>query len=185
MKPRGGSHWRLDHGRIFCPGPRREHASMLRSGTVVRCLLLLACALALGGCGKSRDQPQAKAGATPAGEVRSLDTRPFPREYPVDDKVFEVHQPQLESWDGRTLKGRFALSVKTGTRDLPDGKKQELRDYGVVWFAATTQVDTGARMVVLSDVSFERLSFPNALGREAEYLNTVRSIPGRGASWSM
>jgi hypothetical protein len=55
----------------------------------------------------------------------------------------------------------------------------------VVWFAATTQVDTGARMVVLSDVRFERLSFPNALGREAGYLKSVRSIPGRGATWSM
>jgi hypothetical protein len=158
---------------------------MLRGATVFRCLLLLACALALGGCGRSRDQEQSRAGATPAGEKRSLDARPFPRQYPVEDQVFEVHQPQLESWDGRALKGRFALSVKTGTRELPDGNKQELRDYGVVWFAATTQVDTGARMVVLSDVQFERLSFPNALGREAGYLKSVRSIPGRGATWSM
>ncbi len=158
---------------------------MVRTGSLVRCLWLLACALALGGCDKARQAAGQKAAATPAGEVRSLDTRPFPRQFPVDGKVFEVHQPQLESWDGRTLKGRFALSVKTGTRDLPDGKKQDLRDFGVVWFAATTNVDTGARMVVLSDVQFERLSFPNALGREAEYLRTVRAIPGRGATWSM
>ena len=159
---------------------------MIRSGPGLACLALLSCALALGGCERAREQGAGPAKATAqVGAPRALDSRPFPRQYPVGDRVFEVHQPQLESWDGRNLNGRFALSVKTGTRDLPSGKKEELRDFGVAWFSATTQVDTGARMVVLSDVLFERLSFPNAIAREAEYLNTVRAIPGRGATWTM
>jgi len=148
------------------------------------CLLLLACVFALAACERER-APKPAAAAAAAQPPRSLDTRAFPRSYTVEDKVYDVHQPQLESWDGRTLKGRFALSVKTGERTLPDGKKEDLRDFGVVWFSATTQVDTGARMVVLTDVQFERVSFPNALGREAEYLKVVRAIPGRGATWTM
>jgi len=156
------------------------------AGSGFRCLVLLVCALALGGCDRVRAPGAAAPSASSeAGAPRSLDARPFPRAYPVDGKVFEVHQPQLESWDGRTLKGRFVLSVKTGTRKLPDGKTQELRDFGVVWFHATTQIDTGTRMVVLTDAVFERVSFPTALGQEADYLGVVRAIPGRGATWTM
>jgi hypothetical protein len=146
------------------------------------CVLLLACVLVPAGCERAK---QASAPAAKATAPRTVDERPFPRTYPVDGKVFEVHQPQLDSWDGRTLKGRFVLSVKTGTRKGADGKPEELRDFGVVWFSATTQVDTAARTVVLSDVVFERDSFPTARAREAEYLQTARSIPGRGATWTM
>jgi hypothetical protein len=161
-------------------------APMMRARSAIGCLALLLCALALGGCDKARAPAGTAATGTPdAGGPRTLDARPFPRAYPVDGKVFEVHQPQLDTWDGRTLKGHFALSVKTGTRQLPDGRKEDQRDFGVVWFSATTQIDTGTRMVVLTDPVFERVSFPNALGQEADYLATVRAIPGRGATWTM
>jgi hypothetical protein len=168
------------------PAARAEHRRMIRGSAGLRCLLLLACAIALGACERGRAPAAAPAAVGSGAEAtRSLDTRAFPRSYTVDGKDYEVHQPQLETWDGRTLKGRFALSVKKGSRTLPDGKKEDLRDFGVVWFSATTQIDTGARMVVLTDVVFERVSFPNALGQEAEYLKVVRAIPGRGATWSM
>src|SRR4051812_25853073 len=127
---------------FFAPWGGESMAPMMRARSVVGCLALLLCALALGGCDKTHAPSGSTSSASSdAGAPRSLDARPFPRAYPVDGKVFEVHQPQLDSWDGRTLKGHFALSVKTGARELPNGQKEDQRDFGVAWFAATTQID--------------------------------------------
>jgi hypothetical protein len=146
----------------------------------------LACLLLVAACDRPQP-PAAKPGtaALASATQRSVDERPFPRSYEVGGKVYEVHQPQLESWDGRTLKGRFALAVKTGTRKLPDGKQEAARDFGVVWFTTTTQIDKGAGEVLLSDMRFDRANFPNAHAREADYLQVVRAIPGRGATWTL
>src|SRR5688572_24841512 len=104
----------------------------------------------------------------------SIDARPFPREFTVQGTTFNVHQPQFDSWEGNQLKGRFAMSVKTGTRSGPDGKAQDTSDYGVVQFQARTQVDKEARAVVLSDIQLPSASFPTATGKQAQYLELAR-----------
>ncbi len=104
----------------------------------------------------------------------AIDARPFPRDFTVRGTQFSVHQPQFESWQGNLLKGRFAMSVKTGTHTGPDGKAQDTTDYGVVQFQARTQVDKEARAVVLSDIELPGASFPTATAKQAEYLQLAR-----------
>src|SRR5262245_31826001 len=104
----------------------------------------------------------------------NIDARPFPREFTVRGTTFSVHQPQYESWEGNQLKGRFVMSVKTGTHSGPDGKPQDMTDYGVVNFQARTQVDKEARAVVLTDLSLPSAAFPTATDKQAQYLELGR-----------
>ncbi|MDI9237646.1 hypothetical protein QLQ15_01830 [Lysobacter sp. LF1] len=104
----------------------------------------------------------------------NIDARPFPREFTVRGTTFSVHQPQYESWEGNQLKGSFVMSVKSGTRSGPDGKPQDMTDYGVVHFQARTQVDKEARAVVLTDLSLPSASFPTATDKQAQYLELAR-----------
>lgn len=112
--------------------------------------------------------------ADTAASQPSIDARPFPREFTVRATTFNVHQPQFDSWEGNQLKGRFAMSVKTGTRSGPDGKAQDTSDYGVVQFQARTDVDKDARAVVLSDIQLPSASFPTATAKQAQYLELAR-----------
>lgn len=112
--------------------------------------------------------------AQSATAATAIDARPFPRDFTVRGTSFSVHQPQFESWAGNQLKGRFAMSVKTGTHTGPDGKAQDTTDYGVVQFQARTQVDKEARAVVLSDIQLPAASFPTATAKQAEYLELAR-----------
>ena len=96
----------------------------------------------------------------PAASQANIDARPFPREFTVQGTSFNVHQPQFDSWEGNQLKGRFAMSVKTGTHSGTDGKAQDTHDYGVVQFQARTEVDKEARAVVLTDLQLPSASFP-------------------------
>lgn len=115
----------------------------------------------------------AQAASTAASDVR-IDARPFPRDFTVRGTAFSVHQPQFDSWQGNQLKGRFAMSVKTGTRSGPDGKSQDTSDYGVVQFQARTQVDKEARAVVLTELQLTGASFPTASDKQARYLELAR-----------
>lgn len=112
--------------------------------------------------------------ATKDAPAAPIDARPFPREFTVRGTTFSVHQPQYESWEGNQLKGRFVMSVKTGTRSGPDGKAQDTSDYGVVQFQARTQVDKEARAVVLTDLQLPAASFPTATDKQANYLELAR-----------
>jgi hypothetical protein len=115
--------------------------------------------------------------ADPAASQVGIDARPFPREFTVRGTTFNVHQPQFDSWEGNRLKGRFAMSVRTGTRSGPDGKAQKAQDtsdFGVVQFQARTQVDKDARAVVLSDIELPGASFPTDTAKQAQYLELAR-----------
>src|SRR4051812_8271386 len=53
-----------------------------------------------------------------------------------------VNQPQLDSWEGLTLKGRIAVEI------TPKGAQAAVP--GAVWFEATTSVSMEKRTVLLS-----------------------------------
>jgi len=115
----------------------------------------------------------------------AIDARPFPRQYSTSNTPFTVYQPQMDSWEGDRLKGRFAMSVKTGTHTGADGKTADSLDYGVVWFTARTEVDKEAREVVLRDATFDRAGFPTSISRQDEYLALVRSVVREGATFTI
>ncbi|MFD1041286.1 hypothetical protein [Pseudoxanthomonas kaohsiungensis] len=121
----------------------------------------------------------------PCAAPTSIDARPFPRQYSASGTPFTVYQPQMESWEGNRLRGRFAVSVKTGVETGADGKTVDSLDYGVVWFSALTEVDKQAREVVLRNPSFERASFPTAISSQDRYLGLVRSLVREGATFTI
>ncbi|PTN54640.1 hypothetical protein [Stenotrophomonas panacihumi] len=114
--------------------------------------------------------------APPKPAAPSIDSRPFPRQFTVQGTQFSVHEPQYDSWQDDRLKGRFVMSVKNGTHAGPDGKPQDVLDYGVVSFTARTQIDKAARAVVLTDIVFDSARFPTAGAQQARYLELARSV---------
>ncbi|MBO9718517.1 MAG: hypothetical protein J7507_17425 [Pseudoxanthomonas sp.] len=120
-----------------------------------------------------------------AATPTAIDARPFPRQYSASGTPFTVYQPQMDSWEGDRLKGRFVMSVKNGVETGPDGKTVDSLDYGVVWFSAATEVDKEAREVLLREVSFDRASFPTAMDRQERYLGMARSVVRKGATFTI
>jgi hypothetical protein len=96
--------------------------------------------------------------------------RPWPREFVGDGHVVTVYQPQIEKWEGNTIEARAAVSVETAASPQ--------QHFGVVWFAALTQVDRENRLVALDQVKIARVSFPGAPERAGEYEATMsRHLP--------
>jgi hypothetical protein len=96
-------------------------------------------------------------GLQPAARAQS----PAPGQIPVDswphavmaggDKL-TVYEPQVESWQGNTLRARSAVAVETPALPKPT--------YGVVYYSARTEVDKAAGMVTLNDFRVTRAQFP-------------------------
>lgn len=109
---------------------------------------------------------------------KTVDARAWPRTYQVDGVEFSLYQPQIDSWTGNVLRGRQVMAVKTGEAKGADGQPAVEQSYGVLWLSARTETDKDAREVVLSDITVERASFPNAADRQAAYLAAARkAIP--------
>ncbi len=86
---------------------------------------------------------------------------PWPRTTAHGDETISMYQPQLESWDGDTLRAYAALAVLS--------KTDKTAKYGVVWFTAQTEVDKVNRQVTLEDFQITKVKFPTMESREAEY----------------
>jgi hypothetical protein len=79
-----------------------------------------------------------------------------------------IYQPQLESWDHKTLKANSAVSVQSeNSRDAT---------FGVVNFTARTHVDRAEREVLLENVQVTSAKFPSASQKADQYLAAFRSI---------
>ena len=73
--------------------------------------LLVACGLA-SAHGPDALVPAAAAQTAVAGaDELKIDVRPFPREFTIDGTTFQIHQPQLDSWQGDQLRAHAAMSV--------------------------------------------------------------------------
>ncbi|MGH6911576.1 MAG: hypothetical protein ACREEG_15415, partial [Phenylobacterium sp.] len=108
----------------------------------------------------------------PAG--KTIDARPWPREYAVDGVSFSIYRPQIDSWNANRLEARSVMAVKTGETKDPSGKSIVQQEYGVLWLSARTETDKEAREVTLDNIVVEKANFPTAKDKEASYLALAR-----------
>ncbi len=143
------------------------HRYLIRTGFIAAVVFAIGIFPGLVAQPAKSDAPQA---------TKSVDDRPYPRKYSVNGNEVTIHQPQLDSWQGNVLKGRAAVSIKTGETTDKDGKTHDQIVYGVVWFSARTEIDKEARDVLLDDLVLERASFPTDAANQDKYLGLVRQI---------
>ncbi|MGH8173659.1 MAG: hypothetical protein ACREPX_10945, partial [Rhodanobacteraceae bacterium] len=124
--------------------------------------------------------PSAPANPAAAGTALAANPRPWPRAFNEGGKQIVIHQPQLESWVGTSLKARAAVAVKTGTKNDQDGKPHDVMSYGVVWFTARTDTDKVERSVTLSDITVDKVGFPTDKAHEAQYTEALKTIAAHG-----
>jgi hypothetical protein len=91
----------------------------------------------------------------------------WPRVVPSGEDTFTVYQPQLESWEGNQLQGRFAISVLA-----PGGRDSA---FGVATFSARTSVDKPNRTVYLENITFTSVKFPTQPDRAALYRSEMQT----------
>ena len=115
--------------------------------------------------------PAAPGSATKAGPVAPpAPGDPWPRTITYQGATISIFQPQPESWTGNLLKAYAAVRVQT------PGKKDV--DYGVIWFAARTEVDKVNRLVTLEDVSISKQSFPTLANNGSAYASAfLQDLP--------
>ena len=92
----------------------------------------------------------------------------WPRQFQSGTTAFTVYQPQVESWQWRTLAGRVAVSVK----DAASPQEQ----FGVVWFTAQTNVNRAGNLVTLDDITLTKANFPASPDKADQYLQALRSV---------
>jgi len=99
------------------------------------------------------------------------DDQAWPREFQSASTTFTVYQPQIESWKGRDLSGRAAVSVK----DAISPEEQ----FGVIWFTANTNVNRTENLVTLDDITITRANFPATPDKADQYLQALRGSAPR------
>ncbi len=91
---------------------------------------------------------------------------PWPRTVSAQGVTATIYQPQVEFWNGNTLKVRSALSATfAGVQET---------EYGVLSLTAHTQVDKEGRAVRLTDVENLSVSLPGAPSREGAFMAALR-----------
>jgi hypothetical protein len=77
-----------------------------------------------------------------------------------------IYQPQVESWDGKTLAARSAVAVQSASQPQPV--------YGVVNLSAATLVNNTDRTVRLENIQVVNGDFPSAPAKAQEYVNALK-----------
>ena len=117
------------------------------------------------GTGRARPQPPARGAAAPADEAG------WPRSFTATGVAFEVHEPQVQRWDGAVLVADAAVVAH------PDGQRQPVP--GIVRMTARTVVDKAAGTVAVEDLTLTDASFPTARDREPAWLALLRNFAPR------
>jgi hypothetical protein len=110
------------------------------------------------------------ASATPAGPPLGGD--PWPRKTTFQGAKISIYQPQLQSWTGNVLDAYAAVTIKTPGSNATN--------YGVIWFAARTEIDKVNRVVTLANFSLTKQNFPTLAANGAAYSGAFRG----GTAWS-
>ena len=95
----------------------------------------------------------------------------WPRSFAATGVAFEVHEPQVQRWDGAVLVADAAVVAH------PDGQRQPVP--GVVRMTARTVVDKAAGTVAVDDLTLTDASFPAARDREPAWLALLRNFAPR------
>src|ERR1700722_14940633 len=95
--------------------------------------------LAVGGCKSASSSAPVQSG--PVIYVPS--DLQWPHFYATNGYEFAVYQPQVSSWPGNKMEGRFVVAIRAS------GTTEET--YGVAFFKARTDIDKVNRLVTLED----------------------------------
>lgn len=93
--------------------------------------------------------------------------RGWPRTFASGATLFSVYQPQIERWKDNRFEARAAVAVTTGQSKQPA--------YGVIWFAARTEIDKLNRLVTMTDFVITKASFPTNPDRAAAYQRALQT----------
>jgi hypothetical protein len=117
------------------------------------------------------DRPKSQASAGTTRTEQRVDEA-WPRKATRGDETISMYQPQMEDWEGDTVRAYAALAVV--------GKTSNTAQYGVVWFTARTEVDKVNRQVTLRDFQITRIKFTTMETKEAEYQAFLQAtLPGK------
>jgi hypothetical protein len=113
-----------------------------------------------------------EASAPPAAVPQPADAAGWPRSFTATGVAFEVHEPQVQRWDGAVLVADAAVVAH------PDGQRQPVP--GIVRMTARTVVDKATGTVAVEDLTLTDASFPGARDREPAWLALLRNFAPRG-----
>ncbi|MBL8188796.1 MAG: carbohydrate-binding family V/XII [Acidobacteria bacterium] len=85
----------------------------------------------------------------------------WPRTVASGATSLSVYQPQIEQWKDNLLEARTAVAITANQSKQPT--------YGVIWFAARTEIDKVNRLVTLTDFNITKVSFPATPERATTY----------------
>lgn len=92
------------------------------------------------------------------------DESEWPRELRGEHYKILIYQPQLESFSGNILEGRFAVSV------TPKGKNAPV--FGAAWFEARMATDADTRVVSLESIAITAAKFPDQDSTKVQQLTS-------------
>jgi hypothetical protein len=91
----------------------------------------------------------------------------WPKSVTFKGEIFQIYQPQLDNWDGYTLKAHSAIGVQE------QADKSRI-SYGVANFTVNTIVDKDTRIVNLEKLNITNVAFPSETAKEQEYINILK-----------
>ncbi len=101
------------------------------------------------------------------------ESSPWPRVRSTNGNTVTIYQPQVETWTKNSFTGRAAVELKLA------GEKSEWP--GVVWFAASGNVDQSNRVVNLDHFDLTRVQFPDAKDGGSNAMAVLRAVIPGGA----
>ena len=89
----------------------------------------------------------------------------WPRTFTVGTEEFALFQPQIGTWTGNRISGRFAVGARaTGS---------EGESYGTVSFTSRTEIDKANRLVTMEDFQLSDANFPTQAAKNDAYLQVL------------
>ena len=136
--------------------------------TRIMILLLAVCCVAA-----ASTAARARTGAD-GSRAPAMTDEGWPRKFASGASSFSVYQPQIELWQGNRFEARAAVAVAEG--------QTSQTTYGVIWFAARTEIDKVNRLVTMTDFRITKVSFPTAPDRAAAFQDLLqRRVPAAGS----
>lgn len=111
--------------------------------------------------------------ASNATAKQAMTDKGWPRIFTSGATLLSVYQPQIEQWKDNQFEARAAVAVTTGQSKQPT--------YGVIWFAARTEIDKVNRLVTMTDFVITKVSFPTSPEKATAYQSLLQAqVPKTG-----
>src|SRR5262245_20811958 len=124
----------------------------------------------VGACAAMKPAALAQTAGSSAASRSTLTDQGWPRQFALGSANLTIYQPQIEQWQGTQFEARAAVSIADG--------QSKTATFGVVWFAARTEIDKINRLVIMSDFRISRVSFPTASDKASLYQELIqRQVP--------